>query len=1318
MARKTKHTKNNLKQNNWGGSAAAGGMNFQACVTAIIAVHVARGAPLGWLNGVVEDVPVSFKAETGGSGDDVCLQFNDGSITEIQVKKGLTAGKKLWESLLSLASAIDSAAISYGVLVVSPDSSGTIRNDLATDIIRMGQGRNDDLKPSSQKLKAQLLEKSFDVEKITAKLRIVTINALETDAASINAARAELGHLCENVQSAWDHLYRDSHSLIELRGQRSAVSVLQLLRSAGITLRQNKSNSPLIVLQKLSNWVVEANATFSIFGIDRPLPLEATWIEMKALAQEDGLNEANNLEEALKRYHSWNSRSIPRNAKQIDSVTLGQFIKRAVVIAGPGMGKTTLLRRLAISYAKSGWPVLQVRLRDIATRMKSTGMAFEYSVLELGLDGSGVNAEDLRRVSKENLVLLCDGLDECGNAQINVAQGLLRFASGYPQCRIIVTTRPIGYDSSLLRSWRHYELVPLESAKTKQHLSKLFASIFDEISTEFNDVLTFAEVQLKLSHIENVATKSPMLLGFLAALSLKRKSVGTTRTQLYQRLFELIEEAPNQRHEDGEVEDIVMMRFLEILGWHLLKNPYETLKQTLARCASDMAVELHQPTLKAQIVCEQCARRWQDLGMLERVRFQTDEAITFVHKTFSEYAAARHLARLDSEIQNKEFNANSNKASWTETIKFSCSMGLAERAIDAALITISQRKLDTNAVERAVEFLNESNVQVDDSVIERLIDYAWKCILSPDRWIALQAGFSLSNISSRYPKEVGNFAKGALLHPQPWTRLSAWCCVTASGPQYYDYQAMLDILKLLPNDDYRFKRLKWTLWIDDPRPKIIESFVLSATKIILAHDVDPIGLAVLEDILAKNIGQTLRFNIEMSELLRPYGKTLPQDYSLDWKMSSWLTPDWKKKQRDHYISLLNALDDPTIIVNIDEPIDDNTPLMHLSGFMDASSYWEVSAGDIWEWNFGKEAKATKEVLHAVATISGVKKDQLIRDVRILKASLEKQVGDDLLFYGRLVHVDTEPKWELAKQLPISLENLEIALFQRSDWIIVLATNLLGQKATKDQLLPIIERLLEKGKATILTAAAYLMSYIDVADALLLIHNRLLSTMSDGCEALFEKLGEFDNVMEGKDILQYIENGLLCMNPKVAIAATELASKVAVSEATDITTLISKAYLHWQIHEEPYPVSGGVIPDSPRSLLAKAMLLAKVVDDSEFISMLADSRSDVREVGKKSLRERLDQSESFRNLFLCEIISGKLELDLLSNALKDKTQFSTNQCVLIRGMLQHDNATIRYAAIPILDESYSTVEEIEHHLQILSEDSEADIREIAHELSTQ
>jgi hypothetical protein len=492
---------------------------------------------------------------------------------------------------------------------------------------------------------------------------------------------------------------------------------------------------------------------------------------------------------------------------------------------------------------------------------------------------------------------------------------------------------------------------------------------------------------------------------------------------------------------------------------------------------------------------------------------------------------------------------------------------------------------------------------------------------------------------------------------------------------------------------------------------------LSATKAVLESGADSTGLAVLEEVLNQRSDLTVAFSIEMSKLLEPYGKRLPINYSLDWAIPL-LTQPWNKKSRlNRLISLLDALDDPAVTTNIDKPIDYNSVLMHLSGFMDASSYWETPVSDIWRWDFGKNAEAIKEVLHAIAIISGVQKDQLILDVRILKLSLAKQV-DDLSFYHSLVHVDTQSNWGLVKKFPISLENLEIALLQQSEWIIILATSLLEYKATKDQLLPIIRRLLAKGKATTLIATAHLISYIDVTDALLLIRNRLKGAMSDGCEALFEKLGELGCAMEDKDTYQCIENGLLCINPKVAIAAAKLAVKAAISGATDITALIRPAYLHWQVHEEPYPVSGGVIPDSPRSLLAEAMLQSEAVDDNELISMATDSRLDVREVCNDLLRKRLDHSESFRDLFLREIESGKLASDLLSNALKNKTKFSPHQCAWIRNMLRNDDATIRYAAISILVEPYSTIEEIKQHLHKLSQDSEADIQEIAHELSTQ
>jgi len=129
-----------------GGSATGGGMNFQAAVTAIAEVHVAVGAKLDWLAGIAHDVPISVLAETGGPGDDIAIQFDDGTWAEVQVKRGLAAGKKMWEAVIKLAKAINDGAVDYGVLVVCPNSSGTIKNDLARDLERLAGGRSDGLK--------------------------------------------------------------------------------------------------------------------------------------------------------------------------------------------------------------------------------------------------------------------------------------------------------------------------------------------------------------------------------------------------------------------------------------------------------------------------------------------------------------------------------------------------------------------------------------------------------------------------------------------------------------------------------------------------------------------------------------------------------------------------------------------------------------------------------------------------------------------------------------------------------------------------------------------------------------------------------------------------------------------------------------------------------------------------------------------------------------------------------------------------------------------------------------------------------------------
>ncbi|KTW15609.1 hypothetical protein [Sphingomonas sanguinis] len=80
----------------------------------------------------------------------------------------------------------------------------------------------------------------FDPRTICSRLRLVTISALAgADAGSIDANKAELGHLCaqnDQIDSAWLALEADAHALIERRGRRDMTAIVQCLRARQITL--------------------------------------------------------------------------------------------------------------------------------------------------------------------------------------------------------------------------------------------------------------------------------------------------------------------------------------------------------------------------------------------------------------------------------------------------------------------------------------------------------------------------------------------------------------------------------------------------------------------------------------------------------------------------------------------------------------------------------------------------------------------------------------------------------------------------------------------------------------------------------------------------------------------------------------------------------------------------------------------------------------------------------------------------------------------------------------------------------------------------
>ena len=1231
-------------------------------------------------------------------------------IVEVQVKQGFSAGKKLWDSLLALAAGIQSKSISFGVLVLCPNSSGSIRRGLAQDISRIGWGRKDDLSELGYQLLTLLETHDYDAQAVCSSIRIITVQALSSDSASINTARAELGHICINPSAAWTVLDHDGLSLIKMRGRRTIIDVGRLLKSHDVQLRSDLSIARLNVLAKVAKWVRASNVTFSVFGIPNALPLDSSWIELEAAVLEEPLTTEKTLEGALKRYHSSDG-GVVAQAEKLDSVTLGRFVRQCVVIAGPGMGKTTLLRVLARSYADDGFSVLLVRLPLVAVRMRERGASFDEALVSLGLGGSGISESDVRNTGMHEIVLLCDGLDECGQQQAEIAKALVGFSTGHPCSRIIVTTRPIGYDCAELLEWRHYQLLPLKEYVASTHVAKLLGGVLDTASEAFESKLTFAKNQLSYSHVKRVAARSPMLLGFIAALSLCDMSIGESKGALYRQLFRLIEEAPSNRPREDSPTSAVMVRMLEVLGFTLIAHPNQLCTAAIGRCAQTLASELGVPLLKARELAELCTVRWQDLGMLERVRFGADEVITFIHKTFGEYAAARYLVNMAAEDRDAQLVEYVNEPGWAEVIGFASALGLTECVVKAVLASPFLHRAPT-LIDRAIEWVLEAGPKPSVEMINDLIATAWTFVNSERRSFALSVGESLCNLARVFPSEVAKSATPYLQSKAPWTKLVAWACAINAESQY-DYAGMLEILAKIESLSCEPKQLSGGFNLHRPGADIARHFVMLAARKILAQKDSEADLCVLKQVVKTNTLQSTTFVGEICDLFRSHGLELPINIPPG-LTRSFLTEEHITLWREEHINLLDLLDVPT---QSSDQEDDRVPskgeLLALSAFLDASGYTQLGVSDVGQVRGAEEISLARALIQVVFSVSNIDPAIVARAARLRRKTIHESAGVFTSIFTGLLSVDIQPNWALAKDAGISLDILERGMMTGSEWIVLMAGQILGNTLPASELGSVLQRLMAHGKGITLWATASLTGELPPEQRASLLLERLSKPIFPGSQHLYAALVGLDSKFLTGLSLDALRPGLLGTGPRTATAAAKLAGKVL--NLTGLDALINDAYDFWIRNEEPYPKESGAVPDSPRAELTKCAIELNLLSEAEILKRCSDERSDVQESSQKALEIRLQQSEECRDGFLKALESGDIAPRFLSYSLQKLSPYSESQVKRTFALLTSTQSKIRYAAMEVLRPKYGGLGEIKLEAERLLTDPEMQIREKAAEL---
>ncbi len=1296
-------------------------MNFQAAVTAITMVHLLRGSSLGWLDGIAQDVPTELLVETGGAGDDLHIRLKGGRTFEVQIKRGLHTGDRLWQPLLDLSSAIHRNEIDYGIVAVSPDSSNSIRRDMARDIIRLGERRTDNIGTLAKELSKRLDAIGLPVDAVCGKIRIVVIDALDVGGASIQGARAELANICAEaaqIGDAWNRLYRDAAERIAFRGARSASSLLGVLESAGIAIKKSTEEYPALLLSRLARWVFETNKTFPIFGVSPAPSIDDAWISLNAAVRSDR-NSPADLAESLKQYHDWHARYPSRDQHTFDSVTLGRFVRHAVVVAGPGMGKTTLIKKLARVYSRDAFPVLRVSLAAVAKQMKEHGRAFSDALFSLGLDGSGVSAASVQSIGFADWVLLCDGLDESVGEQDAVAQGLLSFVAGHPRCRVIVTTRPIGYRTGLLGYWRHYELAPLSDSYGEQ-LGGLVASIVPEAHPLHADAYAIVRSQLETSGTKSLITRSPFLLGIAASLIIRGSGLGKTKTDLYSRIFVLAEDAAKSGKDTPPAGLTVLFRFIEILGWVVIQSPLELAPKILEQCAEKLAPELGLSLLQARELSEKCLIYWQAIGLVERVHHAGDEAITFIHKTLGEFSAARFFVSLPTDKQAKLLPTLVSDEDWWEVVAFSAFLGHATPVCERLLDRHVFGPHGVSIVERLLKILSESDQPPEANIRRNILDQAFKYIESPRRPWAYLLGELIIDVARRYPNEVGPLTAPLLSSKHAWTRIIGWTCALVCGRSYYELDAMLEQFAALPItiEHGITPHYGGGVSLGGGNFSLIQHFLLVAVQTIL----DECSPEIADNAIQPIVGNPNLFTVgsasKIASILSATGKSYSIDSSVLDQARMLTGDDYTAAQRIAYEQMFGsvaALASSNVQQRTDRiPTDPFRDLLYLSSFLRLTNYLSMPAYDVWTWSQDYDRDAAQEVIRGVASTIGIDKEALIRDASEALEYIRSLPNEGLFrIHDCLPDVDApDIDWSNSLAAHLDVNKLERALYHSSRWLVPMAANLIFHNLNEAARQALAARLLADGKSLTLWAASAIVGDLEnKSKAIELLNARLRQPLVPGCDYVFTALLDSKPPMTDGS-LGSVENGLMNGTAKIAIAAADIALMWAPSRDERLLKLLILAYQHWQKQEEPYPTRGGTVPDSPREKLLLALLGIHDPENAELFEYATDTRSDVSKVGTDALMKRLSESIETRQQLIAQVSSGKLPTELLSRALRDKISFGGGEIRSILGLLDSADPRARWAAVGVLEISYLPGSEIKTYATRMTNDADLEVREAA------
>ena len=391
-----------------------------------------------------------------------------------------------------------------------------------------------------------------------------------------------------------------------------------------------------------------------------PLDLESIYTDVKIL-DDRSIRAFSGLDELESTYRDKGKRSFGRSeAERINGMTVANAERFLMVLGGPGIGKSTFLRKIGLEALKKDGrlqreciPVFlelkkfreetidiqQKIVEEFNTCKFPAAEAFVASALEQG-----------------KLLVLFDGLDEVPSKKLNqVIEKIENFVDKHDKNRFVASCRIAAYRSSF-RRFTDVTISEFDDEQIKQFIHRWFSS------DEDNVLDTAKKYEGLLNQPDHKATKelaqTPLLLTFLCLVYDREQMLPNKRSTLYGQALNIIlsEWSAQKRLE----RDPIYEGFHPDLEKEMLSEiAYESFKQDQLFFSKDVVTKRIKGFLSDTLDAPKGLNADDVLRAIEvqqgiLVERATD-AYSFSHLTLQEYLTALYIVekRLEQELMTQ-----------------------------------------------------------------------------------------------------------------------------------------------------------------------------------------------------------------------------------------------------------------------------------------------------------------------------------------------------------------------------------------------------------------------------------------------------------------------------------------------------------------------------------------------------------------------------------------------------------------------------------------------------------------------------------------